>query len=154
MNPEHPYVAANNEQRTRLKVFVERCTEADLGHEMPAGWTVAAVLAHMAFWDQRSALLLQRWQQDGVTPPPDDEANIDWINDATKPLFLAVVPQRAAEIAVASAEAADRAAEWLPQQLVERNAAMGTPVNLVRADHRRGHLDDIQQALRMRIPWR
>jgi hypothetical protein len=66
----------------------------------------------MAFWDQRSALLLERWQRDGVTPPPDDEANIDWINDATKPLFLAVVPRRAAEIAIASAEAADRAAAF------------------------------------------
>jgi hypothetical protein len=117
---------------------------------MPAGWTVSAVLAHMAFWDQRSALLLERWQRDGVTPPPDDEANIDWIADATKPLFLAVVPRRAAEIAIASAEAADRAAERLSQELVDRNAAIGTPVNLTRADHRRGHLDDIERALRVR----
>jgi hypothetical protein len=48
---------------------------------------------------------------------------------------------------VASAEAVDRAAERLPQELVDRNAAAGTPVNLLRATHRREHLDEIERAL-------
>jgi hypothetical protein len=31
---------------------------------------------------------------------------------------------------------------------VARNIAAGTPVNLARATHRRGHLDEIDRALR------
>ena len=69
---------------------------------------MASVLAHMAFWDQRSALLLERWQRDGVTPPPDDEANIDWINYATRPLFLEVVPAPRHRIAAALCQRQDR----------------------------------------------
>ena len=43
-------------------------------------------------------------------------------------------------------ESADSSVERLPAHLVERNAALGTPVNLRRADHRSGHLDDLERA--------
>jgi hypothetical protein len=147
MSDDRAYVAANNAERARLSAFVAQCTDADLAHPMPAGWTVAGVLAHVAFWDQRAAVLLERWQRDGVAPPKGDAADVDWINDAGKALFQALAPRRAAEVAVASAEAVDRAAERLPQELVDRNAAAGTPVNLLRATHRREHLDEIERAL-------
>src|SRR5438309_7503221 len=67
-----------------------------------------------------------------------------------KPLFLALSPRRAAEVALAVAEAVDRKVTMLPDDLVSRNAAMGTPVNLVRATHRREHLDEIEHALALR----
>jgi len=141
------YKEANDAERERLKRFVSACSDADLQLPVAAGWTVGAVLAHVAFWDQRSALLLDRWVQEGVTPPPDDEANMDWINDSAKPLFLRVPPREAAEFAILSAAAADDAVERLPPHLVERNTAIGAPVNLRRADHRRGHLDELERAL-------
>jgi hypothetical protein len=81
-------------------------------------------------------------------PPHDDEANVDWINDAAKPMFLALPPRRAAELALAIAEAADRKVESLSDELVARNAAAGTPVALARASHRRQHLDEIERALK------
>jgi hypothetical protein len=145
------YKLANDSERVRLKRLVAGLSDADLRQTMPAGWTVAAILAHLAFWDQRSALLLDRWRQEGVIPPPDDEVNIDWINDASRPLFLEVSPRAAAALVILSAEAADRAVEQLPPDLVERNAEHATPVNLRRADHRQGHLDDIERALGRRL---
>jgi len=148
MSVDRGYVALNNAQRARLEALVGRLSEADLTRPMPGGWTVASVLAHLAFWDQRAFILLDRWQREGTPPPRDDEANVDWINDAAKPMFLALPPRRAAEIVVAIAEAADRKAESLPDDLVRRNAAAGTPVSLVRANHRREHLDEIERALR------
>ena len=148
MSVDRSYVARNNAERARLEALVARLTDADLRRPLAAGWTVAGVLAHLAFWDQRAFILLDRWQREGVTPPPDDEANIDWINDAAKPMFLALPPRRAAELAVAIAEATDRKVESLSDELVTRNAAAGTPVTLTRANHRREHLDEIERGLK------
>lgn len=96
------YKLANDAERERLRRFSSGCSETDLHLPMPAGWTVGALLAHLAFWDQRTALLLDRWIREDVTPPPDDEANIEWINDATKPLFLKIAGRDAAEFALLS----------------------------------------------------
>lgn len=38
--------------------------------------------------------------------------------------------------------------ESLPDEFVTRSAAPGTPVSLLRAEHRRRHLDEIEAALR------
>ena len=148
MSVDRGHQAKNDSERARLEALVGRLSEADLKRAMPEGWTVASVLAHLAFWDQRAYLLLDRWQRDGVTPSPGDEADVDWINDAAKPMFLALPPRRAAELAVAIAEAADRKVASLSDELVSRSAALGTPVALARADHRRGHLDEIERALK------
>ena len=43
------------------------------------GWTVAAALAHLAFWDCRAALLLRRWEQKGTLP---DDPDMDLLNEA------------------------------------------------------------------------
>ena len=147
MSVDRSHQAKNDTERARLDALVGRLSDADLQRPMPGGWTVAGVLAHLAFWDQRAYLLLDRWQRDGVAPPPDDEANVDWINDAAKPMFLALPPRRAAEIVVAVAEAADRKVASLPDELITRNAALDTPIMLARANHRRSHLDDIERVL-------
>jgi hypothetical protein len=42
---------------------------------------------------------------------------------------------------------ADAAVEGLPEAFVAANAAAGNPVNLLRAEHRREHLDEIERAL-------
>jgi uncharacterized damage-inducible protein DinB len=150
MTTSRSYVADNDAQRARLEALVARLSDAELQRPMAAGWTVAGVLAHIAFWDQRAIVLLERWQKQGVVPPPEAEGQVDWINDAGKPLFLALPPRRAAELAVAAAREADERARALPDELVAKNASVGTPVQLVRALHRREHLDEIERALRNR----
>jgi len=150
MSVDRSYVTLNNAERARFQSLIKSWSDADLGRPMPAGWTVAAVLAHVAFWDQRALVLLERWEEQGTTPPPHNDADVDWINDAAKPLLRALSPRRAAELALAIAETVDRKTEMLTDELVARNAAAGTPVNLVRATHRREHLDEIERALRTR----
>jgi hypothetical protein len=147
MAADRAYVARNSAELARLEMLVKRCTDADLARPLPAGWTVAAVLAHLAFWDERVRLLFERWQATGVAPAAEVEADVDWINDAAKPMFLAIPPRRAAELAVSIAQAADRTVATLSEEMLARNAAAGTPLNLVRAEHRREHLNEIEQAL-------
>jgi hypothetical protein len=148
MSIDRSFLAENQAQRTRLQRLVSRLTDAELARPMPAGWSVGAVLGHLAFWDQRLLVLLDRCQATAAAlPAPARDADVDWINDAAKPLLLAVSPRRAAELALAIAEAVDRKIEGLSDDFVARNVAAGTPLNLVRAHHRREHLDEIEQAL-------
>jgi hypothetical protein len=125
-------------------------TDADLARPMSGGWTIAGMLGHMAFWDQRIVVLVEEWRRAGLDAPRamlDEPAHVDWINDASKAFLLAVAPRRAAELAVAIAAAADGAVAALPDEYVDRNAALGSPLNLLRAEHRREHLDEIERAL-------
>jgi uncharacterized damage-inducible protein DinB len=149
MAADRSYVAQNDAARARLQGLVARCSDAMLASAMPGGWTVAGVLSHVAFWDQRIVTLLEAWRHAGVdaVPAAFDEAHVDWINDAAKPMFLALAPRRAADLAVQIAEQVDAMVAALPDEFVERNQAAGKPLNLRRAEHRREHLDEIDTAL-------
>ncbi len=148
MSADRTFIARNNAERARLQALVARLSDADLAHPMPGGWTVAAVLAHLAFWDQRILVLLERWERSpSAVPPVINEADVDWINDAAKPHFLAMDPRRAAELAVAVAEAVDATVAALPDDLLARNAAAGSPLLMTRAEHRGEHLREIEHVL-------
>jgi len=142
------YVTENNEQRARLRALVERLSDHDLARPLEAGWTVGGVLAHLAFWDQRALILIEHWEKEGARTPPRSiaEEDVDWINDSAKALCLALAPRAAARLALATADAVDRRVEALSSELVAANAAAGTPLNLLRAEHRRAHLDEIERA--------
>ena len=147
MAVDRSYVAQNDAERARLKALLAR-SDADLARPLPAGWTVAGVLGHLAFWDQRVLVLFEQWEKTGQAPPSYSQDDVDWINDAAKPMLLAVPPRQAAQLALEIAEAVDAKVARLSDDLVTRNAASATPINLLRAEHRREHLDEIEHALR------
>lgn len=148
MPADRSHNAANDTQRARLEAFIARLSDADLQRPTPGDWTVAGVLAHLAFWDQRAFLLLDQWEKTGKAPRSSDEGDVDWINDASKPMFLAMSPRRAAELAVSIARATDAKVAGLRDDLIEKNKAAGTPVSLLRAEHRREHLDELEPLLK------
>jgi len=118
---------------------------------MEARWTVAGVLAHLAFLDYRIVTLLDRWGTDGQGPPPDgpgsyDEEAVGWIDDASRPLILALPPRVAARVAVDAAVAADQRVAELSEDLLATNERTGSYINVLRAEHRRERLDEIEQA--------
>ncbi len=148
MAVDRAYVAENDAERERLRALVTRLSEDELRRPMSADWTVAAVLAHIGFWDARAIFLLDKWGR-GVEPAPTDyePEDVDWINDAAKPLCLALAPRDAAQLALRLAEEADGKVEALSDEMLAKIRAAGSPFNLSRADHRREHLDDIERAL-------
>jgi hypothetical protein len=77
----------------------------------------------------------------------EDAASVDWINDATKPLFLALPPRQAADLTVRAAGVVDRLVETLSDEMVTQNVRAGGPLNLFRAEHRDEHLDEIERVL-------
>ena len=140
------YSEENALQRERLKALVAKLSDDDLRLEVGAGWTVAATLAHIAFWDQRVLKLLHRFERQGVGPSPHP-ADVDAINDAAKALCLALPPHTAAHLAVSTAEELDRELDKLPDDMLAQLASAGQPIKLSRAEHRQYHLDEIEQLI-------
>ncbi|HEY7139341.1 MAG TPA: DinB family protein [Methylomirabilota bacterium] len=144
---DRSYVTENAAELRRLRDLVERMSDADLGRPTPGGWTVAASLAHVAFWDQRILFWLDRWER-GESPRRLEQADVDWINDAGKPLCLALAPRAAARLTVEIAEQVDRRLAALTDQQIASNHAAGEPLFITRAHHRKTHLDEIERVLR------
>ena len=122
-------------------------SDDDLRKPANPDWSVAGVLGHMTFWDAR-ALLLARKLQAGVpfSPGDDEPEDVDWINDATKPLIEAIEPGRVAELALRVAEETDAfVASLPPERMYPEDPA--SPVNPFRADHRSEHVDQLEAAL-------
>lgn len=149
MAVDRSYVEENEAQLARLRTLVDTLSDDELAEPMAAGWTVASVLAHLAFWDQRIVTLVDRWGPDGKGTPPNspgsyDAEAVDWINDSSKPLALALPPRVAAQVALDAAVAADERVAGLSDDLLAANERMGNYINPLRADHRGEHLDEIE----------
>jgi Mycothiol maleylpyruvate isomerase N-terminal domain len=149
MAADRSYIADNDRERRRLEALVGKLDDAALGRPMPDGWTVAGVLAHLAFWDQRIPTFIDLLKR-GEKVPEENAIDVEWINAAAKPTQLALSPRRAATLAVETARAVDAAVAALSDELLTKNAAAGGPINLRRSEHRREHLDEIEQALAKR----
>jgi hypothetical protein len=149
MGADRSYIAENDRERRRLEALVGKLDDAALSRPMPGGWTVAGVLAHLAFWDQRIPTLIELLER-GEKVPEDNPTAVEWINAAAKPAQLALLPRRAATLAVETARTVDAAVAAMPDELLAKNAAAGSPIKLQRSEHRREHLDEIEQALAKR----
>jgi Mycothiol maleylpyruvate isomerase N-terminal domain len=149
MPADRSYIAENDRERHRLEALVNKLDDAALSRPMPDGWTVASVLAHLAFWDQRIPTFIDLLKR-GEKVPHEDPIDVEWINAAAKPTQLALPPRRAATLAVETARAVDAAVAAMSDDLLAKNAAAGSPIKLERSEHRREHLDEIEQALAKR----
>ncbi len=139
---DRSYIAANARSLSRLTALVDRLGEDDLKRTLDDDWTIAAVLAHLAFWDYRVLVLLARWNHEEVKPSAIDP---DVINDAIRPLCEALLPRTAAQLAVEAAQAVDHHLEILDDEKYARIIAAGTPIIFERSDHRDEHLAQIEQ---------
>jgi hypothetical protein len=147
MSEDRSYVERNARELERMRALVARLTDDDLVRSVNEDWTVAAVLGHMAFWDGRENALAGKLER-GVpfTPSDDEPEDVDWINDAARPLIHALAPREAAGLALRVAESTDaRVATLPPERLWPQDP--GSPLNPDRASHRAEHLDEIEAAL-------
>lgn len=143
-----PYSQQNTESRRRLESLVRGLSDADLALSTDYGWTVAALLAHFAFWDQRVLVILRRWKEEGFDPSPIDARAV---NDSLKVICHALEPRTAIELCLSSAKAVDTELETLSPELVkqieEHAQATDSQFRMNRSLHRDGHLNDIEALL-------
>ena len=145
---DRSYISANDRERERLRALVARLGDAELTLQVNEHWTIAGVLAHVAFWDARQLVLIGKLERDEPFTPDDVEPDdATWINDSVRPLAHAIEPREAARLAVRLADETDaRIASIAPDRLWPND-----PTSLVvasRSEHRSEHLDEIEGALR------
>jgi hypothetical protein len=146
------YVAENDRERARMRELVGGMTDAELSRPMPAGWTVSAVLAHVAYWDARAIYWLGKWAS-GVEVSAYEPENTEAVNEAAKPLCLALAPRDALRLALRLADESDARVKAISDEMLAKIVATGAPpFNLSRAIHRSEHLDDIERVLRATSP--
>jgi hypothetical protein len=144
-----PYSEQNAQSRRRLETLLRGLSDEDLARSTDYDWTVAALLAHLAFWDQRMIVILRRWLEEGFDPSPIDSAAV---NDSLRVICHALEPRTAVELYLSYAEAVD--AEFdaltadLTKQLEEHAAATETQFRMNRSLHRNAHLNDIEALLK------
>jgi hypothetical protein len=146
-----PYTRQNTDSRQRLETLVKQLSDEDLARSTDYGWTVAALLAHLAFWDHRMSVILRRWQEQGFDESPIDSAAV---NDALKVICHALEPRTAAGLAVSAAEKVDAEFETLSDEFVKQIEqhieATSTQFRMNRSLHRDSHLNDIELLLQQR----
>lgn len=144
-----PYSKENAESYQRLKSLIHRLTDTDLALSTDYGWTIAALLAHLAFWDQRMVVILNRWKENGLDESPIDSMAV---NDSLKMICHALEPRTAAELALFAAEHIDAELDTLTpefvKQIEEHIEANSIQFRMNRSLHRNGHLNDIEALLK------
>ncbi len=145
--PDTSYVQENDRERDRMRALVERLTDDELRTPVNEHWTVAGVLGHVAFWDARALYLVDKLERDVPFIPDDVEHdNVDWINDAARPLIHAIEPRAAAQLALRIASEIDmRVAAMDPARVWPNDET--SMLNAFRSQHRGEHLDEIEAAL-------
>jgi hypothetical protein len=136
------FLEQNKVEYARLRQLIARLNDADLARSVGGGWTVAVALAHVAFWDGRVLVSLDRWEREGTVPMDID----GWVvNEAQVPLWLVIPPRAAAQLALSNAEAVLKRIDGLGPEKIE---AMRNHLNLVRATHWSEHVEQIESALK------
>ena len=150
MSEDRPYIDQNTRERERLRALVDRLDEQELRASVNEHWTVAAVFGHIAFWDARVLSLADKLESGVPFSTSDTEPeDVDWINDASRPLIHAIPPLEAARLALRIAEETDARVATLPvDRLWPRDP--DSPLYALRASHRGEHLDEVEASLRTR----
>ena len=147
---DRPYIAENARELERMRRIVVRLDDESLESAVNEYWTVAGVLGHIAFWDARVLSLAGKLDRGEPFAPTDtDPEDVDWINDASRPLIHAVPARELAALSLQIGQETDALVATLPpDRLWPRDPE--SPLYAVRAEHRGEHLDEIEAALRSR----
>jgi hypothetical protein len=146
MNRE--FEKTNKAARERMRLLIESMTDEQLTLPTVAGWTISSALAHVAFYDFRILFLLKHWKENEIETSPYD---VDAINEAQKPLLLALDPRAAASLALQAAEAIDSEIEKTSDELVEKIRSAKVQFKFERNEHREYHLEEIEEALKKTV---
>jgi hypothetical protein len=143
---DRPYIQVNDRERERLREFINRVDDDALAAPANEYWTVAGVLGHMAYWDNRVLVLADKIDRSEPWVPSDAEPEGDWLTDSTRAIIHAITPRAAAELALRIAEETDARVAELP---LDRMAPLDpdSPIYPARGEHRGEHLDELERSL-------
>jgi hypothetical protein len=138
--------ARNRAARERLDALIAQVGEHDV--VVDGGWTAAALLAHLAFWDRLATTRLEKYLRDREPPVFATDPLTELTNGAGMRQWKDTPVRVAAAQARDAAAAIDRLIETLPADALAVLKALGRPGVLDRSEHRKEHIDQIERALR------
>jgi hypothetical protein len=136
----------NRASRDRLAAVIAQLGDRSI--PLSGGWTAAALLAHLAFWDGLGAARLERYLRERKPMEFGSDVLTEFINAAGLAQWTATPIRTAAALATDAAAKVDRLIEGLPKDAFDAIRAMNAPRVLDRSLHRKEHLDEIERALR------
>src|SRR6185503_6029200 len=117
--------------------------------EVADGWTVAAVVAHLAFWDR---MVLSRWddaRKRGLATPPDLPDSLeDILNASLLPEWRTMSPFMALAMSAEAAQVVDDAVRRLGDDAIVAVLAQGRPRLVDRSLHRAEHAAMIEAVIK------
>jgi hypothetical protein len=137
------YNELNRASTERMRALAARLSDDELQTRVGEHWTVAIALAHLAWWDRRVLYVLDMTEKSGELFIPEIDI---FVNDLSLPLWAAIPPRKAAEIAMEAAEVLDKRLEHYPPALLEKIHAYNKRW-VIRALHRGEHLAEVDAAL-------
>ncbi len=152
---DRTFVERNAASRRRLASLVERLRDADMALlTEEGGWTVAQVLAHMAFWDRSTGARWRVAQEAAAEGKPLDPRGVPYdLLEGINPPLVELVDAWSGRLGTAVAREALNSAESV-DALIESLVASVPDVlvadkpNLVgRWAHREAHLEQLERAL-------
>ena len=143
MSMDRAFVELNRASTERIRSMAARLSDQELQHPVGQHWTVAIVMAHLAFWDRRVMYVLDKTEADGKLFIPDIDI---FVNDLSLPLWAAIPPREAAQLGIETAETLDKRLEAFSPTLLQEIFTYNKRW-VVRALHRNEHLDGADAAL-------
>src|SRR5512145_2883436 len=116
MTLDRSFVELNRASTERIRMLAARLSDEEMLHPVGEHWTVAVVFAHLAFWDRRVMYVLDMTERDGKLFIPEIDI---FVNDLSLPLWAAIPPRAAAQIAIETAETLDKRLEEFSPALLE-----------------------------------
>jgi len=141
---DRSFIELNRASSERIRKLVARLTDQQMQTKVGEHWTVAIALAHLAFWDRRVMYVLDMTEKDGKVFEPEIDI---FVNDISLPLWAAIPPREAAQIAIETSETLDKRLEGYSPKLLEEIHNFNKRW-VVRALHRGEHLDEVDAALK------
>jgi hypothetical protein len=144
MTLDRSFIERNRASTNRIRALAAALSDEEMQQPVGEHWTVVIALAHLAFWDKRVMYVLDMTERDGKLFVPEIDI---FVNDLSLPLWAAIPPRAAAQIAIETAETLDARLENYPLALLEEIYAYSQRW-ILRALHRNEHLDEVDAALK------
>jgi hypothetical protein len=118
------YTEMNETEYKRLAALLASLSDGDLKRTLPNRWTIADVLAHLAFWDAYAVACFQEWSRNGFKSPA---AQYDAINQAVDSISRLIPTASLRRWVLEIAAAANRAAANASPEVQAATASSAAP---------------------------
>jgi len=146
MNESVDYVAHNAAARDRILTLVSGLTKKQMSAPLQDGWTIAAELAHLAFWDRvHVGRLRAALEAGGDLPAPFPTGSTDAVNDSGLHGWRLIDGSAAIQLFADASAGVDAYLATLDPGVVDRIRSAGLPRNVERFRHRNEHGEAIER---------